>query len=52
MTKKTAELTITDKYEGQKIIETLNNAGFVITLVYDSITEDCYIISKPIEEED
>lgn len=52
MTKKIAELTITDKYEDRKLLEAINNAGFVLTLVYDGLTNDTYIISKPIKEED
>ena len=50
MTKKIAELNITDKWTDKELTEVLEKAGYVLTLEFELITEKHYIISKPMEE--
>lgn len=50
MNKKIAKLIITDIWKDKKLIEVLEKAGYILTLDYESFSEEYYIISEPMKE--
>ena len=52
MNRKIASLDVTDKWEDKNLAETLEKAGYILTIEFDGITEKKYIISKELDKED
>lgn len=51
MNKKIAELKV-DRWKDEELIKALREAGFILTLDFDGITEKHYIISVPMGDDD
>ena len=52
MNRKIASLDVTDKWEDKELTDTLEKAGYILTIEFNGTTEKKYIISKELDEED
>lgn len=49
MNKKIAEITITDRWNSN-LIDNIEKAGYVVTLIFDGMPEKKYIIAEPVDK--